>query len=599
MSESTSRVAGSRIAFFAATLLIFCSGQIGALSIDESIVLKLNAMNPMWVPQALPFVHVKFKDGIAANDVRLAPHEFQVCVTGGMGATTCKPLLQTGEFPAVSVALPIRGGATLRGWVQHHSFPASPSRAVGSSLSEMTLKVNDFLRWTSTVERCNLAPPGSDLCVEAVEAAAGELCGDQISNSSSSPHGAPVRSCKTLLASFAESSRAHSGGPSVARVASALCSLVSGPAATWAECAGPLWAGHSTAETSQMLSLYLNCDDHCSVAGNSLSSHLRRGLVLGEETHANVHFTPLGHESRTKFFFELSASWWPLVLQEVDWSQRRRVLEIGAFEGGSTRWLMRYLTSAHPDSELVVLDMWSPESLHKAAGFAEATTAAVADDVFSRFKATACAAGPGGGQGVGGGDDGNRSGRGAVRLLAGDSFESLVQLLSEQQQQQQPSGGGELGSEGEEDRQFDLVYVDGGHEGGTPLSDGLLGFRLLREGGFLIFDDVFVDPPEGWDAVVGAGVEGAVDSLLAAYGPSGLLELVSYSPPLTTGAPQVIFRKGRSSSAGGGRAELNARGGFAPSSRPASANRADGSNSRSVREPSLQCDDSHDTRWSR
>lgn len=36
---------------------------------------------------------------------------------------------------------------------------------------------------------------------------------------------------------------------------------------------------------------------------------------------------------------------------------------------------------------------------------------------------------------------------------------------------------------------FDLVYVDGSHHGRDVLEDAILSYRLLRTGGFLVFDD--------------------------------------------------------------------------------------------------------------
>jgi predicted O-methyltransferase YrrM len=36
---------------------------------------------------------------------------------------------------------------------------------------------------------------------------------------------------------------------------------------------------------------------------------------------------------------------------------------------------------------------------------------------------------------------------------------------------------------------FDAIYIDGGHDAGTVLLDGMLSWRLLKPGGILIFDD--------------------------------------------------------------------------------------------------------------
>lgn len=41
---------------------------------------------------------------------------------------------------------------------------------------------------------------------------------------------------------------------------------------------------------------------------------------------------------------------------------------------------------------------------------------------------------------------------------------------------------------------FDAIYVDGGHDAGTVLLDGMLAWRLLKPGGILIFDDYLWEP---------------------------------------------------------------------------------------------------------
>ncbi|WP_405054006.1 class I SAM-dependent methyltransferase [Tabrizicola sp.] len=42
---------------------------------------------------------------------------------------------------------------------------------------------------------------------------------------------------------------------------------------------------------------------------------------------------------------------------------------------------------------------------------------------------------------------------------------------------------------------FDMVYVDGSHQAPDVLLDALLGFRLLRVGGLLVFDDYLWSEP--------------------------------------------------------------------------------------------------------
>ncbi|CAN0083622.1 unnamed protein product [Scytosiphon promiscuus] len=44
---------------------------------------------------------------------------------------------------------------------------------------------------------------------------------------------------------------------------------------------------------------------------------------------------------------------------------------------------------------------------------------------------------------------------------------------------------------------FDVIYVDGDHGMASVLADAVLAFRLLKVGGFLIFDDMVLFPTVG------------------------------------------------------------------------------------------------------
>ena len=76
-------------------------------------------------------------------------------------------------------------------------------------------------------------------------------------------------------------------------------------------------------------------------------------------------------------------------------------------------------------------------------------------------------------------------------------------------------------------RPFDFIYVDGGHDAGTALADGLLSFRLLRPGGLIVFDDYTAE------------VKTAVDALAAAHPRDLVVAQRAYS----AGAPQIMLRK--------------------------------------------------------
>lgn len=119
-----------------------------------------------------------------------------------------------------------------------------------------------------------------------------------------------------------------------------------------------------------------------------------------------------------------------------------RILEVGSWEGRSTLFLLTYFTQGH----LTAVDTW--------AGSDEYQYNATQDlrDLEARF-------------------DGNLTPF-VERLTKrkGSSLHVLPQLLDEQQK-------------------FDVVYVDGSHVADDVFTDGITAWRLLKQGGVLIFDD--------------------------------------------------------------------------------------------------------------
>jgi hypothetical protein len=62
--------------------------------------------------------------------------------------------------------------------------------------------------------------------------------------------------------------------------------------------------------------------------------------------------------TRSNSWWELSATWLPsTILPHLSLLDRRNVLEVGSFEGGSTTWFMRHFL-AHEESRLTVVDTW-------------------------------------------------------------------------------------------------------------------------------------------------------------------------------------------------------------------------------------------------
>lgn len=119
------------------------------------------------------------------------------------------------------------------------------------------------------------------------------------------------------------------------------------------------------------------------------------------------------------------------------------ILEIGSWEGRSSLFFLTYFTQGH----LTAVDTWegSDEWHYNATSNLR--------DLETRF------------------DHNVSSGAGRVTKRKGSSLYVLPQLIDEQQK-------------------FDVIYVDGSHFADDAITDSLNAWRLLKQGGMMIFDDV-------------------------------------------------------------------------------------------------------------
>lgn len=128
-----------------------------------------------------------------------------------------------------------------------------------------------------------------------------------------------------------------------------------------------------------------------------------------------------------------------------------RVLEVGVFEGRSTCWLLRNILT-HPDSRVVCVDTFGGGIEHEYMDI-------VMPDVQRRFENNVSAW------------------SNQVELHIGESGRILPSL----------EGG------------FDLAYIDGSHIAKDVLADAVLVWRLIKDGGIVIFDDyewpMYLDKP--------------------------------------------------------------------------------------------------------
>lgn len=128
----------------------------------------------------------------------------------------------------------------------------------------------------------------------------------------------------------------------------------------------------------------------------------------------------------------------------------KRILEIGSYEGRSAVWLIRNVLGPRGGGELCCIDPWAQEGEEDDSLWVQ---------VEQRFDHNVSVA--------------SRDCPGiVVTKRKGMSIIELSALIA--------SGHRES---------FDCVYIDGSHQAAEVLSDLLLAFELLRNGGLLICDD--------------------------------------------------------------------------------------------------------------
>ncbi|WP_020400729.1 class I SAM-dependent methyltransferase [Kordiimonas gwangyangensis] len=152
----------------------------------------------------------------------------------------------------------------------------------------------------------------------------------------------------------------------------------------------------------------------------------------------------------TNYWFEEGARGvWDKLIPKV---MPRTILEVGSFEGASACYLIDKLTGSH-DLELFCVDTWDGGIEHQLADFDMAS-------VEARFRHNVGEAAK------------HAEHKVRIDIRKGQSDIQLARLLSE----------GKAGY-------FDFVYIDGSHQAPDVLCDAVLGFKLLKKGGVMVFDD--------------------------------------------------------------------------------------------------------------
>ncbi|MCB2082020.1 MAG: class I SAM-dependent methyltransferase [Hyphomicrobiales bacterium] len=158
--------------------------------------------------------------------------------------------------------------------------------------------------------------------------------------------------------------------------------------------------------------------------------------------------------------YQFTNSWFDLTAKPI-WDQLipkvrpKRILEIGSYEGASACYLIHTL-APQQDIELYCVDSWAGGVEHQAGEAAAADMEAV-EQRFHHNTQLAI-----------------QNAHYTVTLVPRKGFSDvcLNQLLHE----------GKRGY-------FDFIYVDGSHQAPDVLCDAVLGFKLLKVGGYMVFDD--------------------------------------------------------------------------------------------------------------
>ena len=160
--------------------------------------------------------------------------------------------------------------------------------------------------------------------------------------------------------------------------------------------------------------------------------------------------------------YEFTVDWFslhiPVWSQLLDQKRPSRIVEIGAYEGRSTCYLIETCCIERR------LDLWSIDTWEGGVD----NDPTVMGDVERRFDHNVAHART------------KATHPAAVEKMKSLSSAALAGLLA----------GGGAGT-------MDMVYVDGSHQAPDVLSDAVMGFALLKVGGLMIFDDYLwhIQPP--------------------------------------------------------------------------------------------------------
>lgn len=163
------------------------------------------------------------------------------------------------------------------------------------------------------------------------------------------------------------------------------------------------------------------------------------------------------YDSKVRSRFSFQHPWFELIRSE--WEQltyslrgkKLRILEIGAFEGASTTWILDNLMS-HPESTMTVVDTFEGGMEHQSAS--DNADEYELASLESRFRANVSKC----------------EHASKLRVIKAHSDDALLALR-------------------QESSQYDFIYIDASHVSIDVLHDAVLCWRMLTLHGTMVFDD--------------------------------------------------------------------------------------------------------------
>lgn len=158
------------------------------------------------------------------------------------------------------------------------------------------------------------------------------------------------------------------------------------------------------------------------------------------------------------WFDGAARSVWDVLIPQI---MPNRILEIGSYEGASACYMIEKL-GLNKDIEIHCIDTWEGGIEHKKGGSAETEMSMVEARFTSNIEIARK----------------KYNNKANIIVHKGSSDLELAKLLALNYR-----------------NYFDFIYVDGSHQASDVFCDAALSFRLLKVGGYLIFDDYTWNEP--------------------------------------------------------------------------------------------------------